>query len=144
MPTPRFFSGAATFENILVVVGGNDGKKQIANVEILDMDSMQWMEVSPLPEPTSNPTVAIIGDSVFVLAGEKQKGNSNEVYSCSLTALIKSSPTDEEVWDVLPPAPQDSATATVMSNTLVGVGGWTKGRSEPVKTMVAYSAENKK
>lgn len=129
-----------------MVVGGENAKQRVATVEILDMDSMQWTEVSSLPEPTCNATVAIIGDSVFVLAGMKAKGNyySNAAYSCSLTALIKSSPSDEDIWEVLPPVPQDSATATVICNTLVGVGGWTSGRTEAIKTMVAYSTEAKK
>ena len=129
-----------------MVAGGDNSKQRVANVEILDMDSMQWMEVSPLPEATSNASVAIIGDNVYVLAGMKTKGNyySNAAYSCSLTALIKSSPTDEDIWETLPPVPSDAATATVMCDTLVGVGGWTTGRSDPVKTMIAYSAEAKK
>jgi len=146
LPNPRFFTGAATTENILVVAGGDNGKMRVATVEVLDMDSMQWTEVCPLPEATSNATMVIIGDSVFVLAGMKVKGNyyTNAAYTCSLSSLVKSSPTDEDIWEVLPPVPQDSATATVICNTLVAVGGWINGRTEPVKNMVAYSSESKK
>ena len=146
LPNPLFFTGVATAENILVVAGGENGKQRVASVAVLDMDSMQWTEVCPLPEATCNATLAIIGDNVFVLAGMKAKGSSysNAAYKCSLTSLVKSSPTDEDVWEVLPPVPQDSATATVVCNTLVGVGGWVSGRTEPVKAMVAYSSEAKK
>lgn len=110
------------------------------------MDTMQWTEVSPLPEDTSNASVAIIGDTVYVLAGMKAKGSvySNAGYSCSLTVLVKSTPQDDEIWESLPALPVDATTAGVMCDTLVAIGGWTPKRTDPVKTMHAYSADAKK
>ena len=134
-------------DNLLLVVGGENFNGRLTTVEILNTDTMEWTEVSPTPEPTCNASLAIIGDTVYVLAGMKAQGHnfSNAAYTCSFSELIKSTPEDDEVWDTLPTVPSDFAVATVMCDTLVAVGGWSPERQDtPVKNLVAYSPQAKK
>ena len=110
------------------------------------MDTMEWTEVSPLPEPTINATVVANKDFIYVLAGFQKYGYnfSNAAYSCSFSELIGSNAEDDEVWDTLPDVPSDAATATVMHDTLVAVGGWSPGRQDtPMKNLFAYSPSDK-
>ena len=108
---------------------------------------MEWTQLSPLPEPTCNASIVAIEDTVYVLAGFSKSGHNfaNAAYSCSFSELLKSTPDDDEIWDTLPNVPSDAATATVMCDALVAVGGWSPGRQDtPMKTLAAYSPSEKK
>ena len=104
----------------IIVIGGlNCG--WTATVELFQVKTRQWYELTNLPQPLILPSATICGNQVHVIGGG---GNG---YSCSLQALPSSnepqSIPDLISWTPLPPLPVLLSTATTLSGQLVIIGG---------------------
>ena len=108
-------------EYIIVIGGWNN-----ATVELFQVKTRRWYELTNLPQPLTFPSATICGDQVHVI-GIGSDGNG---YSCSLQALPSS---DEPItpqsipdlisWTPLPPLPVEFSTAATLSGQLVIIGG---------------------
>ena len=67
----------------LVVIDG------LLTVEVLNIETRQWHTAPDLPEPVSEPSLALCGDLVYLLGGFNERyAGINSVYSCSLSSLL--------------------------------------------------------
>ena len=112
----------------LIVIGGHVGFSWTATVELFQLKSRRWYQLTDLPQPLSYPLATICGDIVHVI------GENDEGYSCSLAALPSS---DKPIppqsiphlisWTSLPPLPVEYSTAATLCGQLVLIGGWQGG-----------------
>ena len=108
----------------IIVIGGLG-----ATVELFQVKTRQWYELTNLPQPLTFPSAAICGNHVHVIGGN---GNG---YSCSLQALPSSDkPITAQLlpdlisWEPLPHLSLILSTAASLSGQLVIIGG-KQGRS---------------
>ncbi len=126
-----------------------DGARTDA-VDILDIDTLQWISVSPLPEATANASIVVLNDTVYVLAGNLPKKDerndySKSAYSCSLSNLVQSSSESGDVWNKLSDMPVTATTASIMSGSLVIIGGLVPGKAnDSLKSIHAYLPDSEK
>ena len=106
----------------LIVIGGYVGSKRwIATVELFQVKSRKWYELTDLAQPLSFLSATICGDQLNVI------GRDANGYSCSLQALPSS---DQPItspltlsWNPLPPLPVTFSTAATLCGQLVVIGG---------------------
>ena len=106
----------------LIVIGGWDGGGGLtATVELFQVKSRRWYQLTDLPQPLHFPSATICGDQLNVI-GIEANG-----YSCSLAALPSS---DQPItspltlsWKLLPPLPVQYSTAATLCGQLVLIGG---------------------
>ena len=113
----------------IIVIGGWDGCWWAVTVEILQVKTRQWYQLtSPdphIPRRLNAPSATICGNQVHVIDGDCFG------YSCSLQALPSG---DEPItprsiprlisWTSLPRPPVAGSTAATLSGQLVIIGGW--------------------
>ena len=108
----------------LIVIGGLGvgGGRWTATVELFQVKSRRWYQLTHLPQPLSLPSATICGDQLNVI------GSDPNGYSCSLAALPSS---DQPItspltlsWKPLPPLPVKYSTAATLGGELVLIGGW--------------------
>ena len=108
----------------LIVIGGSVSVGWTATVELFQVKSRRWYQLTGLPKPLTLPSATICGDIVHVI------GYGDEGYSCSLAALPSS---DKPIppqsiphlisWKPLPPLPVQFSTAATLCGQLVLIGG---------------------
>ena len=110
----------------LIVIGGFvGGGRWTATVELFQVKSRRWYQLTDLPQPLRFPSATICGDQLNVI------GIYDNGYSCSLAALPSS---DQPItspltlsWKPLPPLPVTWSTAATLCGQLVLIGGWRGG-----------------
>ena len=114
----------------VLVIGGYGGGGWTTTVELFQVRSRRWCEVSDLPQPLTFPSATICGNLIHVI-GCEDKG-----FSCSLQDLPSSDqPTTSQSrsrtisWSPLPPLPVTESTAATLCGQLVIIGGKRGGSS---------------
>ena len=110
--------------NLVFVIGGGSGDNDwTATVEIFDVRSKRWYELTYLPQNLSQPSATVCGSQLHVI------GLFGDGYSCSLQTLL-SSDTDISqsilntlTWEPLPELPVSESTVATLCGQLVTVGG---------------------
>ena len=114
-----------------IVIGGHDGYRWTATVELFQVKSRRWHKLTDLPQPLSIPSATICGDQLNVI------GRDDNGYLCSLQALPSSDrPITSPLtlsWKPLPRLPVIGSTAATLCGQLVIIGG-VQGRS-PVNSI---------
>ena len=108
-------------------VGGGWGGGWTATVELFQVKSRRWYNLTDLPQPLPNPSATICGDQLNVI------GHGADGYLCSLQALPSS---DQPItslltlsWEHLPLLPATDSTAATLWGQLVLIGGWRRDGS---------------
>ena len=116
----------------LVVAGGRDGGFYSNKVEVLDTDSGQWYEASPLPSVCSQMSSAISGNMWYLSRGYSSQGFNKQVFSVCLEDLISravsrsagtTSPSTPSPWQTLTDPPLTDSAVLVLNGALLAVGG---------------------
>ena len=118
----------STFDgDYLIVIGGWDGSRWTATVELFQVKNRRWHKLTDLPKPLSAPSATICGDQLNVI------GRYGNGYSCSLQALPSSDrPITSPLtlsWKPLPLLPVTASTAATLCGQLVIIGGKQVGSS---------------
>ena len=110
-------------EYVLVIGDGGVGGWTTA-VELFQVRSRRWAELTHLPRPLTNPSATICGNLIHVIGGD------DNGFSCSLQDLPSSDqPTTSQSrsrtisWSPLPPLPMTYSTAATLCGQLVIIGG---------------------
>jgi hypothetical protein len=150
MPTKRMLATAVCTGTVLIIAGG-DGEncKDLATVEILNIETSQWSTAVDLPKPLSFCSAAVHGDQLYVLGGGKS------VYTCSVRALLQtcmqkssleegtsalslSNSGSSGVWSKLPNLPVTRSTCVTFCGQLLAVGG-RDSDSKPTTVVYMYN-----
>ena len=104
----------------LFVIGGVESH-WTSTVELFQVASRTWYEISDIPEPLPFPSATICRDEIYVIGTAVTTG-----YSCSFQALQShNEPIRPQSlsWECLPKLPVTDSTATSLCGRLVLVGG---------------------
>ena len=111
-------------EYVLVIAGAGG-----CSVELFQVSSRRWSEVTELPQPLPQPSATICGNHIHVI------GDDRNGFSCSLQDLPSSdqlttsqSRSRTISWSPLPPLPVTRSTVATLCGQLVIIGG-KRGRS---------------
>ena len=112
-------------EYVLVIGGGGGGYgRHTTTVELFQVSSRRWSELTHLPRPLALPSATICGNHIQVI------GRDGNGFSCSLQDLPSSDqPTTSQSrsctisWSPLPPLPVTLSTAATLHGQLVIIGG---------------------
>ena len=142
MPTKRAFTTALSTRSTLIVAGGVGGDI-LRTVEILNIETLQWLIAQDLPQPMWAASATICGNDMYILGGRDRDGSGlSSAYVCSLKGLhlpencrstsltsrftnwIKpAAKRPMNVWIKLPDIPVTQATCVSVRGHLVAVGG---------------------
>ena len=106
----------------LIVIGGfGGGSSWTATVELFQVKSRRWHQLTDLPQPLPYPSATICDDQLNMI------GRDANGYSCSLSSLPSS---DQRItspltlsWKPLPHLPVTDSTAATLCGQLVLIGG---------------------
>ena len=106
----------------LIVIGGfGGGGMWTATVELFQVKSRRWHQLTDLPQPLRWPSATICGDQLNVI---ERDANG---YSCSLSSLpSRDQPITSPLtlsWKPFPHLPVSDSTATTLCGQLVLIGG---------------------
>ena len=108
----------------VMVIGGYGGGDWITKVELFQVRSRRWYELTNLPRPLSLPSATICGSQLHVI------GYNGDGYSCSLEGLPSSDQpiTSQSIsriitWTPLLRLPVNDSTAATLCGQLVIIGG---------------------
>ena len=109
----------------IIVIGGLVRYGWTTTVELFQVKTRQWYELTNLPRTFTRPSVTICGNQICVISGDRVIG-----YLCSLQALPSSDEpiTSESLpdllsWAFLPRLPVIDPTIATLSGQLVLIGG---------------------
>lgn len=107
--------------SFVIVIGGNSDDGLTSTVELLNMTSRCWHQLTHLPQPPILPSATICGNSLHVI------GRTGDGYSCSLQTLLSGYESESLPctlkWISLPHLPVKDAAAATLRGQLVIVGG---------------------
>ena len=105
----------------LIVIGGFGGGRLTATVEVFQVKSRKWHQLTDLPQHLSLPSATICGHQLNVI------GIDVNGYSCSLSSLpSRDQPITSPLtlsWKPLPHLPVKGSTAATLCGQLVIIGG---------------------
>ena len=112
----------------VLVIGGHVGVGWTTTVELFQVRSRRWAELTHLPRPLTRPSATICGNLIHVIGDNNYSGKG---FSCSLQDLPSSDqPTTSQSrsrtisWSPLPRLPVTYSTAATLCGQLVIIGGW--------------------
>ena len=123
MPTCCSSPGAVYLNNNLVVIGGyNLTNGTLSTVEILDTACKQWSMVGSLPFKTSQPSVTICGEFLYLHAGyTPSEHEAKSVLKCFLPELFSFS--SSSVWKRIASLNFSKSSFVTANGHLFAVGG---------------------
>ena len=68
-PTPCYSCGGYVHERKVYIVGGRDGKKPVQAMEVFDLDTQQWEELTPMVSVRVFYNVVGFKDEIYVVGG---------------------------------------------------------------------------
>lgn len=119
----------------LIVAGGYRNKKVLADVEVFDQATFQWITFPSLPLPTSGASCCIVRDVLYILGGilYGESGPCTVVQSISLVG-------DPVVngWTTVKDTPLTKSYAVPSANFVMAVGGSMPGSTTPTRSIYVY------
>ena len=71
MPTPRFGSSIAEIDGKLFVIGGSQGDRRLATVEVYDPATDTWTPRAAMPAARKNTAAAVVNGIIYVFGGTR-------------------------------------------------------------------------
>ena len=150
MPTPRSLVVCISTEQALIVAGGD--KQDI--VEVMDINTKQWMTASPLPQELQSFTGIVYRDSLFLAGGSTEALWSKSVFTCSLPDLLQPEKhgsrmrpvsrsgkrgNQSSVWKEISSLPVTGSTLASCHGHLLAIGGYNDSRT-PTTEVYRYDS----
>lgn len=117
MPAPRGGLAAVAVEGRVIVVGGADMGRSVADVRSYDPVADSWTEVPAMPTPRDHLAVVVLAGRVHALGGRNQRSFTLDVHEVFDPAT--------GTWTVLEPLPtgRSGHAAAVSGGCLYALGG---------------------
>ena len=123
LPAPRFGFSSGIVDDKLIIFGGFDGTKWMADTWLFDFDKVSWSllskpENTPNPSARSCPASSVVDDALYIFGGFDGTNRLNDLWCFS-----------RGTWKFvnfigLPPTPRYLHTAGVISDSLFVFGGF--------------------
>lgn len=153
IPTPRSSAAAFVYGEYLIVVGGQNSDGDAVNVvEVLHITTQTWETASRLPEKIAGQSIAVCGDTVYLVGGSDGSACVRSLYvasvrriisSCHRFALLASIDIGAKVWKQQRDCPFTMMVAACTGNQLLAFGGEevTKAESHPSDWIWIYDPD---
>ena len=132
MPTARGGLAVAVYQHRLYAIGGYDGKKNPAVVEVFDPQTNSWASVAPLPTPRDHLAAATVGSKIYAIGGRPKLN-----YRKNMAVVEEYDPASDQ-WRTRTslPTARSGITAGVIEGEIYVLGESPKaGRSRITKPM---------
>ena len=131
MNTACCSSAVATYNQWLLVAGGDGEQGRLSRVEVMNVSSKQWYQVASLPVAGYYMSSTMIGNTWYLMGGFTSNGPSKSVMSVCVEHIISkaiSQPAGANSstlsrWNSLPNTPSKRSTALAFQGALLAVGG---------------------
>ena len=133
MPTPRSDAAALGYKQYLLVAGGSNGVENLSTVEVLDVRTVEWSLVAPLPIPIEGLIQSVShvdpahpdSDTWYLMGWEKGLRRPPSTFCIPLEHLVRQARSDgpAAAWAQLPDPPLASCGAVTFRGCLLAVGG---------------------
>ena len=122
------FSTAVSFNNHIIVVGGEDDKRRtLSSVEVLDVASRRWYIAQSLPNPRSMLKSTLIGNTLYLMGGlDYTEYETKTVHHVDLNELIAKALSNMDtptLWQTLQEVPLVWSDPLSIGRSLLAVGG---------------------
>ena len=125
MPTPRSHVACVLTKEALIVAGGSVGetfRDAVETVEVMNINTKQWMAVTSLPQKSQFLSATSVGDTLYITGY-----NNNSVFTCSIPDLLSSATTGSSpvpnVWKNISDLPVAASTLVSFGGHLLAIGG---------------------
>ncbi len=106
-PSPRRSHAAAIIEKCMFVFGGYNGKEHLADLHILDLESMAWQlcvqVCGDLPSPRRQHAMAAVGKNLVIHGGYDGQKYLDDIYSFNTDSRIW------KKWPIIAPCKEEGA-----------------------------------
>ncbi len=128
MNIARIFSTAVSFNNHIIVAGGNDDKvRALSSVEVLDVASRRWYIAQSLPNPRSDLKSTLIGNTLYLMGGYDHTAYATKtVHHVDLDELIAKAHSNLDtptLWQTLQEVPLVRSAPLSIGGSLLAIGG---------------------
>lgn len=134
MLTKRSLSAVVCSNESLIVAGGRIDHNRVKAVEVMHTGTLQWSSASSLPHPSSQASLTVYRDTLYLLGGVDSTGKwTKAVFSCSLPVLLHSCHPQSfsawlkfllaGVWHQQASTPVNASTCVVVQDRLLAIGG---------------------
>ena len=140
MLNKRFRPGVITYNNYVIVIGGNSSPDNIHdNIEVMDYHhEVKWKNVSvklPVPMWAIKPTIS--GDNITIVGYSHAGGRKNGYYQIAIEEILDqplSTSATSNQWKMMSPSPYYDTTTVPYSNPPVIIGGRSHSNQGSVPT----------
>ena len=134
MTIARHSSTAVSFNNHIIVAGGNDDQgRPVSSVEVLDVTSNRWCIADPLPVVRSSIKSVVVGDVCYIMGGfDHTYSDTKVVHRVNLRELTEKSfsmatsqvtPKPISLWHTEEDTPLFYSAPLVLKQSLLAIGG---------------------
>ncbi len=127
MNIARSSSTAVSFNNHIIVAGGDDDKGRTSSVEVLDVASRRWYIAQSLPNPRSELKSTLIGNTLYLMGWfDHTRSATKTVYHVDLTELVAKAHSNLDtptLWQTLQEVPLVYSAPLSIGRSLLAVGG---------------------
>ena len=129
MNIARYSSTAVSFNNHIIVAGGEDnGKRLTSSVEVLDVASRRWYIAQSLPNPRSELKSTLIENTLYVMGGKGDAWliNCKTVHHVDINELIAKALSNLDtptLWNTIEDTPLLFSAPLCIGRKLLAVGG---------------------
>ena len=149
MNIARHSSTAVSFNNYIIVAGGQDDKGRTSSVEVLDVASRRWYIAQSLPNPRAVPksTLNVIGNTLYLMGGYNQTGMTiktmHYVDLNDLLAKAKYNLDTPTLWQMTHDAPLYVSAPLCVGRSLLAVGGC-DNKGNPSSSILLYQPDTRR
>ena len=147
MNIARSFSTAVSFNNHIIVAGGDDDKgRTLSSVEVLDVASRRWYIAQSLPNPRSILKSTLIGNTLYLMGGWDHTGITKTVHHVDLNELIAKAHSNLDtptLWQTLQEVPLVFSAPLSIGRSLLAVDG-RDDRANPSSSIHLYQPDTRR
>ena len=152
----RSHPAVATTNTSLIVAGGREASVGKTEVEVMDIQTLQWSTVASLPLSLSSATATICRDRLYLGGGFSSGMATKSVLECEVKDLLQSQPPSQasriglsrrpQMWREIAPLPVTLSSLVTFQGHLLAVGGEVRTvagvvkRADPTSEVREYDA----
>jgi N-acetylneuraminic acid mutarotase len=140
MSAQRSKVACITTEQALVVAGGCAEGRELDTVEVMDLNSLEWSKVCPLPRACSQFSGVVCQDALYLAGGTIGFTPSQMIFSCSVSDLLKPTRTGlrTQPWKEIKHILVTQSTLASFRGHLLVIGGC-KSSKNPTPEIYIYN-----
>ena len=147
MNIARHSSIAVSFNNHIIVAGGNDGRTFSSTVEVLNVASRRWYIAQSLPNPRLSLKSTLIGNTLYLMGGfDHNEPPTKTVHHVDLNELIAKALSNQDtptLWQTLQEVPLALSASVSIGRSLLAVGG-RDDRATPSSSIHLYQPDTRR